>query len=335
MDPIMEPVPDRPSRAFQAVVSFRMPSTSPVPPVAIVGAGAMGTALARGVVANGHRVEAVLSRTPASAQALAKRVDAPVASAEKRALPNSVRRVLICVPDDAIVGVAEALAKVDHSWPDTFVAHTSGEKSAAALAPLREQGAATLSFHPLQTFTAETPPAAFEDIIVGLQGDDLAVEAGEALARLLGGRPVRLTAEQKARYHAAAALASNGLVALLAVVEELLPEAKEEDDPPAINWVAPLVERTWTHLKRSSPEGALTGPVARGDQGTVEGHLDALADETPHLVPLYAALSTEMVRVAVRSGRLSGNQAETLLDLLRASADATTDEGHGASDPSH
>ena len=70
----------------------------------------------------------------------------------------------------------------------------------------------------------------------------------------------------------------------------------------------------------------LTGPVARGDEDTIRAHLDVLADETPHLVPLYAALSTEMVRVAVRGGHLSAERAEPLLHSLQEAAESTPDE---------
>ena len=223
--------------------------------------------------------------------------------------------------------MGEALAKVDHPWPDTTVAHTSGAKTAAALALLGEQGAATMSFHPLQTFAEDASPEAFTDVVVGLEGDDRAVAAGKTLARALGARPLRLTPEDKARYHAAAALASNGLVALLAVVEEVFSASNRDPETPgsALNLVEPLIDQTLENLHQGTLEGVLTGPVARGDEDTIRAHLDALTDETPHLVPLYAALSTEMVRVAVRGGHLSPAQADGLLDMLRTAADAATE----------
>ncbi|MFB6097667.1 MAG: NAD(P)-binding domain-containing protein, partial [Salinibacter sp.] len=154
-----------------------MPDAAASPPVAVVGAGAVGTPLARGLVASGYRVEAVLSRTPETAQTLADRVGASVAGTRNEALPAAVRLILISVPDDAIADVAEGLATLDHPWDETIVAHTSGAETAAVLAPVARQGAATLSFHPLQTFTEETSPEAFEDIVVGLEGEDRAVAA--------------------------------------------------------------------------------------------------------------------------------------------------------------
>lgn len=296
-------------------------------PVALVGAGAVGTVLGRGLVANGQRVEAVMSRRPETAQALADRVGASVAGPlEEEALPAAVRVVLICVPDDAIGDVAERLAGFSHPWGDTIVAHTSGAQPAAVLDPIAREGAATMSFHPLQTFTETTSPAALEDIVVGLEGDERALAVGEALATGFGAHPVRLTPDEKVRYHCAAALASNGLVALLAVVEEVFGslEGADSTERTGMDLVAPLVEQTWEHLEQESPEDALTGPVMRGDEGTVQAHLDALRAEMPHLIPLYAALSTEMVRVAARSG-LPAGRAEALLKTLRTATEAVTD----------
>lgn len=294
----------------------------------IVGAGAVGSTLARALQASGYHVEAVLSRTGDDAEGLADRVGASVASSSWEALPAAVRLVWICVPDDAISSVAEVLSGLDHPWGETIAAHTSGANTAAALAPLARQGAATMSFHPLQTFTTGTSPDAFEDIVVGLEGDERALAAGETLARALGARPVRLSPEEKVRYHCAAALASNGLVALMAVVEEVFGGTLEtlEGASSPIDFVGPLVEQTCANLGEGSPEGALTGPVQRGDEDTLRAHLDALRAETPHLVSLYAALSTEMVRIAVRSGDLSATEAEDVLAVLRDAAETARDD---------
>lgn len=295
-------------------------------PVAIVGAGAVGTALARRLSTCGYTVRTILSRTAADAEALAGRVGASGASDDWAALSADVRLVLICVPDDAIGAVADALAAVSHPWGRTVVGHTSGAHTAEALAPLARKGAATLSFHPLQTFAPGTPPEAFDDIAIGVEGDTEGVEAGRALAEALGARPVVLTARGKALYHCAAALASNGLVALMAVVEELLAAAEVDgEDPSVADLMGPLVRQTWANLEEAPPEGVLTGPVARGDADTVGAHLDALRTEAPHLLPLYAALSTEMTRVAVRGGQVDGDTAEALLQMLQKTLQSSSD----------
>jgi len=287
-------------------------------PIAVVGAGAVATALARRLSARGAPVRAILTRDETAARTLADRVGAPIASAEAGALPADIRLVMLCVPDDAISDVATALAAVSHPWTRTLVGHTSGARTAEALAPLAQEGASPFSFHPLQTFTPDTPPDAFDDIVVGIEGTPDAVSAGRALARGLGARPLALTARDKALYHCAATLASNGLVALMAVVEEILGAADLGDrNASAVDLMAPLVEQTWGNLASGTPEGSLTGPVARGDEATVNRHLDTLRDDAPNLVPLYAALSTEMARTAVRGGQLDADVAENLLHRLQ------------------
>jgi predicted short-subunit dehydrogenase-like oxidoreductase (DUF2520 family) len=296
-------------------------------PVAVVGAGAVGTALARRLAEQGRPVQAILSRDRADAQALAERVGASVASDAWTDLPEAVRVVFLCVPDDALPDVARALAAVAHPWTRTVVGHTSGARTAAVLAPLADAGAATLSFHPLQTFTPDTPPDAFADVAIGIEGAPAAVAAGTALARALGARPVELSARGKALYHCAAALASNGLVALMAVVEELLAAADVEgEEASAAALMAPLVEQTWANLRSATPEGVLTGPVARGDRDTVAAHLEALREEAPHLLPLYAALSTEMARVAVRGGQTEAPSAEEVLQMLQRALPSSSDD---------
>lgn len=303
-------------------------------PVAVVGAGAVGTVMAQRLGRAGYPVRAVLSRTAASARALADRVGAPVGTDDVSALPADVRLVVLCVPDDAIADVAETLAALDHRWGRTTVVHTSGLHPADVLRPLAEQGAAPLSFHPLQTFAPDTSPEAIEDIVIGVEGPSDAVAVGKVLARSLGATPLVLSAADKARYHSAAALASNGLVALMGVVEELLqtadldggPQAEGDTPAGAAAIMAPLIEQTWVNLKDQSPESVLTGPVARGDRETVAAHLNALSEDAPHLLPLYAALSTEMVRIAVRGGKLSPGTAEALLSLFQEPLQPPTDD---------
>lgn len=305
------------------------PSASPV---AIVGAGAVGTALARRLHTSGTQVAAILSRDASDARALAKQVGATVGTNVWTELPKTVRLALLCVPDDAIPTVADALSTVDHPWERTVVGHTSGARTAEALAPLAERGAAVFSFHPLQTFTRDTPPDAFEDIVIAIEGDDDAVSVGRSIGHSVGARPMVLSARDKVLYHCAAALASNGLVALMGAVRELLSEIDGDiSRESATDLMAPLVDETWANLRATTPEDALTGPVARNDHATIDAHLEALSTTHLHLVPLYAALSSEMARIAHRGNQLERPSTEeilkTLLDALQKSIDGTDSTG--------
>lgn len=287
------------------------------PEVAVIGAGALGSVLARRLAACGYAVAAVVSRTPTRAQALAAQVAAPVASSSPADVPRSVRLVFCCVPDDAVGEVARTLSAARTDWSGAVVAHTSGVLLAEALYNLREQAAALLSFHPLQTFTATSTPDVFEGIFVTLEGDAAAVRLGARVAADLGARSLTLTPDAKTRYHLAASMASNFFVALMALVGEVL-SSIDIDRRTGTALMQPLVESTWRNLVHQTPEDALTGPIVRGDYGTLTAHLDALAIHLPHLIPVYAALGTEAVRVAVRSGRLAPADAQRLLEILHA-----------------
>lgn len=286
------------------------------PGVAVVGAGAVGRALALRLAERDYPVLAVLSRTRARAEALAQAVGAPVASDRLGDLPPAARLVLLCVSDDALPDVAEALTGVRHPWRGAVVAHTSGARPASVLSPLADEGAAVLGFHPLQTITPRATAETLGEGYVGIEGDPKAVAAGIELAVGLGMRYLVLTAEAKPRYHLAAAMASNFLVALLAMVQEVL-VSLDVDRADGFAMVEPLLRGTLDNLRQMTPEEALTGPVVRGDLDTLREHGTALRQHLPQLVPAYAALSVEAVRVAVRSGRLDPSHAEEVLALMQ------------------
>lgn len=303
---------------FFVMESLAMQAASPSTPwtdVAIIGAGAVGRVMAHRLVQCGYAVSAVLSRRREPAKALAEAVGAPVGSAAWEDVPFQVPLVLLCVPDDAITPVAWHLAALERPWEQVTVAHTSGVQTATALEPVAGRGASTLSLHPMQTFTLDSTPSELEGIYFGLEGNADAVAQATQFVRDLGAQALTVPTAAKTRYHLAGVLASNGLVALMGLANEVLASAGiDPEDRPAL--FEPLVMSTWANLADASPEDVLTGPVVRGDVGTVVAHLDALTTHAPHLLPAYAALSNEMVRLAVRSGRLPAERAEPLLDAL-------------------
>lgn len=301
------------------------PAAATDPPrIALIGAGAVGSALALRFSQAGFRVEAVLSRQAAQAQALAAQVGAPVASQRLADLPPAATLVCCCVPDEALALLAADLALLPHPWSDTLVLHLSGALTADVLQPLAARGALLLSFHPLQSFPAGSGPDRFDGITVAVEGSRDAADAGQRLARALGLSALVLSPEDKARYHLAAALASNGFVTLLALASEILASIGI-DRTRGMALLRPLVEGTWQGLGHSLPEDALTGPVARGDAVTVSLHQQELADHLPHLLPVYVALAAETVRVAVRGGQLSGAEARDVLDVLHRALEPQED----------
>ena len=179
--------------------------------------------------------------------------------------------VLICVPDRAIAEVAAAIT------PGPWIAHTSGACRLDALDP----HASRFSLHPLQTFSLDRGPEQLDGAWAAASGETPeAVAAGDRLAGLLGLRPFELDDEMRPLYHAAASFVSAFLVTLHDVAAELMEAAGA---PPEA--LEPLMRRTIENGFQH------TGPLVRDDWETVERHAEAIAAQSPQLLPLYRALA--------------------------------------------
>jgi predicted short-subunit dehydrogenase-like oxidoreductase (DUF2520 family) len=235
----------------------------------VVGRGRVGSSLGRAAEAAGIGVRLV-SR------------DEPI---------DDAGAVLLCVPDDAI---AQVCGRLEGSA--RLVGHVSGASTLDVLAAARERGASTFSLHPLQTFAdGETAVAGTPAAIAG--SDEGALDFARSLAEALGMKPFEVPEENRAAYHAAAAMASNLLVALEESAAELAEKIGIED---ARELLAPLVLRTAANWAERGPD-ALTGPIARGDRATVQRHRVALAETAPELVRLYDALAMRAEAIAWES----------------------------------
>jgi predicted short-subunit dehydrogenase-like oxidoreductase (DUF2520 family) len=181
--------------------------------------------------------------------------------------------VLLCVPD-AEIAAAAALIK-----PGRLVGHCSGATGLDVLEPHE-----AFSLHPLMTVTAEG--ANFDGAGAAIAGSSpAAVSLARTLAERLGLMPVEIAAEDRVAYHAAASIASNFLVTLEAAAERLAVTTGIER-----RMLVPLVAATVQNWGRLGGKRALTGPVARGDVGTVEAQRRAVAERTPELLELFDAL---------------------------------------------
>jgi predicted short-subunit dehydrogenase-like oxidoreductase (DUF2520 family) len=222
--------------------------------VAVIGRGRLGTAIADALRTAGLSVDGPLGREPR----LHPRTDA----------------VLLAVPDAEIATAAAALPA------RPLVGHCSG---ATTLAPLA--GREAFSLHPLMTVTAEG--ADFHGATAAVAGSsDRALAVATALAQAVGLRPVEVDDADRAAYHAAASIAANFLVTLEAAAERLA--ATTGIDREALR---PLAQAALDNWARVGGERALTGPIARGDEATVERQRDAIAQRTPDLLPLFDALA--------------------------------------------
>ena len=286
-----------------------------MPKLGFIGAGTVGTALAIKLSERGYPVVAVSSRNQTSAGKLAQVIDGCHAAASSQAVADSAELVFITTPDDAITTVVSAV-----KWhPGQSVVHCSGADSVDSLEPARKQGASVGAIHPLQTF------ASVEQAINNISGSTFALEAEEPLlsilkdiATTLDGSWIELTANDKVLYHAAAVIACNYLVTLVKLATDLW---QTFDVPPeqATQALLPLLRGTIANIERVGIPQCLTGPIARGDTGTITKHIDALEKAAPALLPTYRDLGRQTIPIALAKGRLDRQQAGELQKLLNDS----------------
>lgn len=265
--------------------------------VAVLGTGRVGLTLARALVLSGTPVR-LLGRTAQSS-----RPGLPAVEMDWVAALADVALVIVTVPDDAIVAVARQLASLGTIGPGQVILHTSGLHGKDALAPLASSGAALGSMHPLQAFTSDQNAA---DLLRGVpaivEGDPAAVAAARRMALSLGmGTTLELQPGDKVKYHAAAVVASNYLVVLAEMAERLAREAGAGD--AAASLFQPIMQRTLAHVAELGVVAALTGPVRRGDVGTVARHLEVLQGNDR---VAYIALAREALELARRAGLAPG-----------------------------
>ncbi len=284
--------------------------------IGFIGAGTVGTAIACLLGRKGYNVTIVSSRTDKSARQFIERVPGCRIAATNQEVANKADIVFITTPDAIIPTIAAEL-----SWhPGQSVIHCSGADTAATLQPARQSGATTGTFHPLQTF-ANCPQA-----IINLPGSTFAIEAEEPLlgtlkkmAEDIGGRWIVLKAEDRVLYHASAVIASNYLVTLVKMATDLW---QTFGIPPeeATKALLPLIKGTLNNIENVGIPGCLTGPVARGDAGTVRKHLESIAKSAPELLDIYIQLGRQTIPIALAKGKIDENQARLLEYVLDQAA---------------
>ena len=282
------------------------------PLIGIVGAGAVGTALGAALHRAGWPVVAVASRDAARRERFRSLVPGVRGFAEAAAILDEVDLIILAVPDDAI----ERLAGELRLYGGQALVHTSGVLGAEVLEPARAAGTQIGAFHPLVAFAdTERAIAAFHGATIAVEGDDQLVTHLADMADALGATAVRLAPGSKSAYHAAAVLAAGGFVALLDAIAEL-GAAAGLDEHGSLAVYGGLIEQTLGNARALGIRAALTGPMTRGDVGTLARHLEALARLAPAALPLYRAAAEREIALAESRGSLAPEAAESMRRLL-------------------
>ncbi len=271
--------------------------------VGIISAGRVGTALGAALERAEHVVVACSAVSNQSLSRAARRLpDTPVLPVHEVA--DNSELLLLAVPDAELASLISGLAATSSVKPGTIVAHTSGANGIAVLAPLAEMGCVPLAIHPAMTFTGgDEDIARLGDTCFGVTAaDEIGYAIAQSLVLEIGGEPVGVLEQDRTLYHAALAHASNHIVTIIADAlealraalsgQELLGQELVGDNPGGIaeRVIAPLARAALENTLQRG-QGALTGPVARGDAVAVAGHLAALRDLDPDLAEAYRAVA--------------------------------------------
>lgn len=289
--------------------------------VGVIGAGRVGAVLGAALRAAEHAVVGVSAVSEASRE----RAENLLPGVPVLEIPQIVERaelVLLSVPDDALPDLVAGLAAVGAWQPGQLVAHTSGRFGTAVLEPARKLGAIPLALHPAMTFTGMSLDLTrLPDCMFGVTAPPAVLPVAQALVVEMGAEPVVIEEEDRILYHAALAHASNHLVTLAAQSTQLLANIGVERPDRLLG---PLMRASLENALAAG-EGALTGPVARGDVGTVAAHSAALADAPEDIYLAYTGLAAVTARRAVDRGVLNREQARAITDALAASAEEGTE----------
>jgi predicted short-subunit dehydrogenase-like oxidoreductase (DUF2520 family) len=278
--------------------------------IGFVGAGRTATALSLAMRDAGCSVTAVASRSPESARRLADRLPGCEALPSPESVTANCDVVFLTVPDDAVASVAEALP-----WrADQAAVHCSGALSLAVLDAARDGGASVGGLHPLQTFVGNDVGAGgLAGTTFAVQGDGKLREWLEGVVENLGGSTVNIGEHDRPLYHAAAVMSCGYLATMLDAACDLwgsMGFSREE----ALRALLPLARGTLNNVETQGTRGGATGPIVRGDVETVRLHLETLAQQAPHVLPLYCQTGLAMVSMA----SLSQDTTVQLKELLTA-----------------
>jgi predicted short-subunit dehydrogenase-like oxidoreductase (DUF2520 family) len=285
--------------------------------VGVISAGRVGSVLGAALSRSGHVVSAVSAVSRDSLRRAEELLpDVPVLPPPDVAA--SADLVLLAVPDDELAGLVRGLVATGSLRAGQIVVHTSGAQGVEVLRPAAELGALCVALHPVMTFTGRV-----EDVqrmnacsvgVTAADGDETAWHVGEALVVEMSAEPVRVPEAARPLYHAALAHGANHLITLVADCADLLREAGIQD---AERMLGPLLSAALDNALRHG-DRALTGPVARGDTGTVAKHLAVLADT--EALPAYRILALRTAARARAAGLLKPELASEVRTTLEGQA---------------
>jgi predicted short-subunit dehydrogenase-like oxidoreductase (DUF2520 family) len=292
------------------------------PTIGIVGAGAVGTALGVALSRGGWPIHAVASRDHDRRERFRSLVDVARVFADPEPILDEVELIILAVPDDVVGSLAASL----RMYGGQAMIHTSGALGAEVLIPAMAAGTQIGAFHPLVAFAdTERAVEALHGATVAIEGDDQLAAMLAEMAEAIGANPVRLAPGSKAAYHAGAVLAAGGFIALLDAIAEL-GRVAGLDEAGSLAIYGPLIEGTLGNARALGIRAALTGPMTRGDVGTLAAHLATLRAHAPGVLDLYIAAARREIDLALERGALAPDAANSMREALASALQPPSEE---------
>jgi predicted short-subunit dehydrogenase-like oxidoreductase (DUF2520 family) len=270
------------------------------PTTFIVGAGPVATALAGALRLGGVPVLGLWARRPAPARAAGSTAGVAAFSSAPPDILLESEVIVLAVRDDVIGEVAQMLCGTGLIGKRHVLLHCAGATSAKdAFGDCANQVKGIGTMHPLSAIAdAKLAMRALKGTVFGVEGDDVGRATAERLVGAMGGLVLPLEGTQMAAYHAAAAVASNYVVAALDAAASILASAGVAPDKAA-QALVPLAEGALRNVSAHGTTAGLTGPIRRGDAETIRRHLESLRNK-PELAETYRALARRAVEIAAR-----------------------------------
>jgi predicted short-subunit dehydrogenase-like oxidoreductase (DUF2520 family) len=298
------------------------------PTTFIAGAGPVATSLAGALRLAGVPVLGLWARKAAPARAAGSTAGVAAFSSAPPDILLETEVVILAVRDAAVADVAQMLLGTGLINKRHVLLQCAGAMSAReVLAPVTGKVAGVGTLHPLSAIAdPKLAMRALKGTVFGVEGDDVGRAMATKLVTALSGVVLALDGAQMASYHAAAAMASNYVVAVIDAAAAVLAGAGVAPDKAA-QALVPLAEGALRNIAAHGTAGGLTGPIRRGDLVTVARHLDAVRDR-PELAEIYRVLARHTVEIAARiDGRDAPDRAdlEAIRSLLDRSAERTAE----------
>ncbi len=287
--------------------------------IALIGPGRVGCAVSKRLYEAGYPLTAIISRKRKKAVNACTFIGCSTTLASEQLTDSATAQIiLLAVPDDQIQSLALKIQATTIFSKSTTMIHFSGLHPAEIMRH-NSSSASLLSLHPLLPFADRQ--RAFINLLqcpCALEGDTPQTLAlGQELVNAIGGEFFTLDSDKKPLYHAAACIASNYLVTLLASARDLLVSCGIESEQ-TIPLLLPLVHASLENVKDRGPEQGLTGPIVRGDIGTVTKHIQALENAAPELLQLYLQTGILTTLIGEGSGRLELEKGAAIRHLFSA-----------------